>query len=301
MALSEKAKNALNEYKKNGGSYRKLATLLKVNASYISLALNGWGDYDLSNESKNEIEKKISDFFSSKQLKISSQYDEICEDSDIVPFRNTVVIIASVIKAIKQRALMKIVGKSGTGKTTAINALSKKLPQSIVITAFAGMNKKDLLESIAFKLGVMPKRTGISHLIEAIKDGLSGGNRVLIIDEANFISTVSLEQIRYLQDMTKTPIILVGTENLEKEIAKSHEQVATRIRNTHEALRVFGEDEVEMLFEKENIKIDKKTADKVWKRCKNLREVKYALDDLNEIYKGDIAKIDAVLPRSYYE
>ena len=43
---------------------------------------------------------------------------------------------------------------------------------------------------------------------------------------------------------------------------------------------------------------DEKTALKIWKRCKNLREVKYALDDLVEIYKGNISKIDEVLPRN---
>ncbi|MCZ6160257.1 hypothetical protein [Campylobacter ureolyticus] len=44
-----------------------------------------------------------------------------------MPFTNTIIIIASVIKTIKQRALLKIIGKSGTGKTTAIKAFKEYL------------------------------------------------------------------------------------------------------------------------------------------------------------------------------
>ncbi|PKZ28596.1 AAA family ATPase, partial [Campylobacter ureolyticus] len=158
--IDEATKQAYAEYEKNGGSFRKLGALLKMNQAYVSMAFNGWGDYDLSSESKDVAEKKIVDFFNSKRLDISNQYDEICKNDKILPFTNTIIIMASVIKAIKQRALLKIIGKSGTGKTTAIKALIKKLPQAILVTAYAGMSKKELLESIAEKIGAEPKRLG---------------------------------------------------------------------------------------------------------------------------------------------
>lgn len=295
--IDEATKQAYAEYEKNGGSFRKLGALLKMNQAYVSMAFNGWGDYVLSSEKKAAAEKKIVDFFNSKRLSITSQYDEICKNDDILPFTNTIIIMASVIKAIKQRALLKIIGKSGTGKTTAIKALIKKLPQAVLISSYAGMSKKELLENIAKKIKAQPERVGTAHLMSAIKDALKGSDKVIIIDEANFISTISLEQIRHIQDETNTPIILVGTENLQRQILNSHEQVITRIRNTHQPLKSFSENEVIMLFEKSKIEIDEKMATKIWKRCKNLREVKYALDDLVEIYKGNISKIDEVLPR----
>ncbi|WP_311337623.1 ATP-binding protein [Campylobacter ureolyticus] len=295
--IDEVTKQAYAEYEKNGGSFRKLGALLKMNQAYVSMAFNGWGDYALSSEKKAVAEKKIVDFFNSKRLSITSQYDEICKNDDILPFTNTIIIMASVIKAIKQRALLKIIGKSGTGKTTAIKALIKKLPQAVLISSYAGMSKKELLENIAKKIKAQPERVGTAHLMSAIKDALKGSDKVIIIDEANFISTISLEQIRHIQDETNTPIILVGTENLQRQILNSHEQVITRIRNTHQPLKSFSENEVIMLFEKSKIEIDEKMATKIWKRCKNLREVKYALDDLVEIYKGNISKIDEVLPR----
>lgn len=295
--IDEATKQAYAEYEKNGGSFRKLGALLKMNQAYVSMAFNGWGDYALSSEKKAVAEKKIVDFFNSKRLSITSQYDEICKNDDILPFTNTIIIMASVIKAIKQRALMKIIGKSGTGKTTAIKALIKKLPQAVLISSYAGMSKKELLENIAKKIKAQPERVGTAHLMSAIKDALKGSDKVIIIDEANFISTISLEQIRHIQDETNTPIILVGTENLQRQILNSHEQVITRIRNIHQPLKSFSENEVIMLFEKSKIEIDEKMATKIWKRCKNLREVKYALDDLVEIYKGNISKIDEVLPR----
>lgn len=285
-------------YKKSGGSYRKLGELLGLNHAYISMAVNNsWGEYKLSEDEKKRVENRIRDFFKSKQLKVLSKYDEICDRAEIIPFANTTIIMTSIIKAIKQRALLKIVGKSGTGKTTAVMALKEYIPHIVIVTAYAGMSKKELLDSICSALGVMPRARGQQHLMAEIVNYLGLNDKILIIDEANFLSKISLEQIRYIQDATRAPIVLVGTENLNLQIAQSHEQVATRIRGMHQELSQFGESEVSMLFEKSGIEIDSKAAANVWKRCTNLREVKYSLDDLVELYGGDIKELDKVLPR----
>lgn len=60
--IDEATKQAYAEYEKNGGSFRKLGALLKMNQAYVSMAFNDWGDYDLSSESKAVAEKKNSRF-----------------------------------------------------------------------------------------------------------------------------------------------------------------------------------------------------------------------------------------------
>ncbi|CUU88152.1 bacteriocin [Campylobacter hyointestinalis subsp. hyointestinalis] len=274
-------------YQKGGGSYRKLAALIgEKNHTYVTLAINGWGDYKLSSERKREIEEKVRAFFESQNLKIGSKYDQICERAGIIAFDNTINIIASVIKAIKQQALMKITAKSGTGKTTAVRALLLSIPQSVIVTAYDGMSKKELLEEIAVAVGAKSTLKTQQALMRAIKDQLSHTKKVLIIDEANFMSEKSLEQIRHIQDVSQTAIVLVGTERLDMQIARSHEQVESRVRACL-PLRAFGESEVMALFAKDGIKLDEKEASQIWKKCRNLREVKYLLDDLIEIYGGN--------------
>lgn len=289
-------KKQFEEYQKEGGSYRKLAEILgEKNHTYVTLAINGWGDYKLSDEKKVKIEEKIAAFFNSKQLKISSKYDEICTRSNIIPFNNTITIIASVVKAVRQKALMKITAKSGTGKTTALRAVNLVLPQSVMITAYDGISKKELLEELSDAIQAKPNSKSQQHLMRAIKEQLGKSGRVIIIDEANFLNEKSLEQLRHIQDCTDTPIVLAGTEKLDLQIAKSHEQVATRIRNPAKGLSLFGENEVIMLFEKSGISLSNDEAAFVWKKCRNLREVKYALDDLIEIYGGDKSKLKELL------
>lgn len=289
-------KTQFEEYQNSGGSYRKLAEILgEKNHTYVTLAINGWGDYKLSSERKAEVEEKIAAFFNSKQLKISSKYDEICEKADIIPFNNTITVIASVIKAVRQKALMKITAKSGTGKTTALRAVCAAMPQSVMITAYDGISKKEILEELAESIGAKPTSRSQQHLMKAIKEQLSKGGKVIVIDEANFLSEKSLEQIRHIQECALCPIVLAGTEALDLQIARSHEQVETRIRKPAHALSNFGENEVIMLFEKSGVMISNEEAAMVWKKCRNLREVKYALDDLLELYGGDTKKLKDVL------
>ncbi|WP_170000325.1 ATP-binding protein [Campylobacter sp. RM9328] len=288
-------KKQFETYQKSGGSYRKLAALIgEKNHTYVTLAINGWGEYKLSDERKSEIEDKVRSFFGSLNLKVGSKYDEICESAGIIPFNNTINIIASVIKAIKQGALMKITAKSGTGKTTAVRALLPAIPQCVLVTAYDGMSKKELLEEMCASLGAKSTLKTQQALMRAIKEHLSHTKKVLIIDEANFMSEKSLEQIRHIQDVSGAAIILVGTERLDLQIARSHEQVESRIRPSR-ALSAFGENEVAMLFERAGIDLDEKEAVAVWKKCRNLREVKYLLDDLIEIYGGDKSKLKELL------
>ncbi|WP_169767260.1 ATP-binding protein [Campylobacter curvus] len=283
-------------YQKEGGSYRKLAEMLGIKShTYVNLAINGWGDYKLSDEKKSEVEEMVANFFNSRQLKVSSKYDEICSKADILPFNNTIIVIASVIKAIRQRALMKISAKSGTGKTVALQAVMGVLPQSVMVTAYDGISKKELLEDIADIIEAKPLSRSSQHLMRAIKTQLAKSQRIIIIDEANFLGEKSLEQIRHIQDCTHAPIILAGTEKLDLQIARSHEQVATRIRNPSKKLSPFGGNEVIMLFEKYGITIGENDANAVWQKCKNLREVRYAIEDLIELYNGDASKLKEVL------
>ncbi|WP_169975128.1 ATP-binding protein [Campylobacter sp. RM16191] len=289
-------KEHYERYKNSGGSYRTLAAKLNIKShAYVQMAINGWGNFNLSEQSRRAVEEKIMNYFTSEQLKVGNKYDDMCAKANIIPFENTIIIMKNVVKTIRQGGLMGIVAKSGTGKTTAIKALALRYPQMEIITAYDGMSKKELLEEISEKIGADPASKSQQNLMKAIKKHLSKTRKVIVIDEANFMSTKSLEQVRHIQDETGAAIVLIGTEKLHEQIVGSHEQVESRIRKPSEKINLFGENEVAMLFEKAGVSLDEKEASAVWKKCQNLREVRYLLDDLIEIYGGDKSKLKELL------
>ncbi|MDD3344720.1 MAG: ATP-binding protein [Sulfurospirillaceae bacterium] len=292
-------------FKASGGSAGQIVRDTGLNAAYVSKALSGWGDYNLSANSKAKVEETIINYLESKvEIKESlntlkgefkkGKYSEICLNAGILEFTNTENIIATLIKSVKQKALTKICGKSGTGKTTAIEAFIKKYPQASMVTSYDGMNQVEFLEELSFAIGMKNVPKGKKSLMRCIKRELMSNKKIVIVDEANFLNESSLEQIRHIHDVCKIPIILVGTERLELIIARSHPQVENRIRASL-PIEPFNAIEVGMMTQSFGIELDDKQVIKLWKRCQNLREVKYWCEDFVEVYEGDAQNFEEAM------
>lgn len=265
----------------NGGTMSQLSRDIGENKTYISKALSGWGNYKLSKVRKMEIEEKIKNYLTSKVPQGINDYERLCQEAHILPFENTLNIFASFIKAIKQNALMSICAKSGTGKTTAINALLSKYPQVVRVTSYSGIRPKVVLEDIVYSLGVKKLPKSVTDLLREVKKELVKARRPIVIDEANWLNETSLEQLRHIYDVCEIPIILVGTEVLEYTIANSHEQVASRIRESL-PIKPFRADEVLNLAVYMRVECSYKEAEAVWKDRKTLRNVKFFFEDCLE-------------------
>lgn len=287
----------VRNFKAGGGSAGQISRDTGLNIAYVSKCLSGWGDYNLSDRKKKEVEEKIINYLESKDLIKEplktlkgefkgGKYSEICQNAGILEFSNTENIIATLIKSTKQKALTKICGKSGTGKTTAIKAFAKKYPQTCIVTSYDGMSQKEFLEELSLSIGIKNIPKNKKDLMRGIKKELGSNRKIIVIDESNFLNESSLEQIRHIHDETDTPMILVGTERLDLIIARSHPQVESRIRASL-PIEPFNVVEVGMMVESFELELDDKQITKLWKRCQNLREVKYWCEDFVEIYGGD--------------
>lgn len=285
-------------YKASGGSAGQISRDTGLNVAYVSKALSGWGDYNLSAAKRAEVEDKIKNYLESKvvfkeplnplktSLKTVSIYKDICENAGILEFLNTENIIATIIKSAKQKALTKICGKSGCGKTTAIKAVAKKYPHMSIVTSYDGMSQKEFLEELALAIGIKNIPKNKKDLMRCIKKELHSNKKIIVIDEANFLNESSLEQIRHIHDVCEIPMVLVGTERLDYIISRSHPQVETRIRSSL-PIEPFDVREVSMLCENFGISLQDKQLLRLWKQCQNLREVKYWCEDFVEVYNGD--------------
>ena len=155
--------------------------------------------------------------------------------------------IESLLYGIQQKeGFMVVAGDIGTGKTTICRAflerLNKNVKTAVIFNSF--LTEEELLESILRDFGFSSKGKTKKERIDALNKILiyfssHGKNAVLIIDEAQNLSTPVLEQIRMLSNLeTKKEkllqIILFGQLELDQKLRSTElKQLNQRIAVRH--------------------------------------------------------------------
>lgn len=143
-------------------------------------------------------------------------------------------VLASLTYAINEaKGFVFIIGDVGTGKTTLIHSLIKQLDPSVIVLNITNPRAtfKDILSSLARRLGIDSKESGVLELFEAIQHRLEmlndkgSGHAALIIDEAHLLSHDALENIRLISNIENEKrkliqIILVGQNELNAKLQK---------------------------------------------------------------------------------
>ncbi|MBW2615874.1 MAG: AAA family ATPase [Deltaproteobacteria bacterium] len=130
----------------------------------------------------------------------------------------------------ERKGFITITGGIGTGKTTLCRAFLSRLNAStksaLIFNSF--ISDRELLETInqEFGIGMNPSDKSKKDYVDALNDFLldtfsSGGNAVLLLDEAQNLSQTVLEQIRMLSNLETErekliQIVLVGQPELRE-------------------------------------------------------------------------------------
>ena len=170
--------------------------------------------------------------------------------------------LAALIYGIEERkGIILITGEVGTGKTTLCKTLLKKLPSqvrtSLILNPY--FSEVQLLRAIAEDFGLEIKKRSRLDIVEKLNSflvniSLSGENAVLIIDEAQNLTSRQLEQIRLLSNLETAKdkllqIILVGQPELKEKLGKFNlRQIRQRIFVKHD-ISPLKEEEVKEYVE----------------------------------------------------
>ena len=137
---------------------------------------------------------------------------------------------AHLMYGIRHRSgFVMVSGEIGTGKTTICRSLLKQLDPDIDVALVFNpyLSPQELLKCITKEFGIQSSSTSILDMIDELNAYLleraaEGKNCVLIIDEAQNLSTEILEQIRLLSNLETEKekllqIILIGQPELARK------------------------------------------------------------------------------------
>lgn len=190
--------------------------------------------------------KKIEDFIKNYALKnesgIATGTTHTTRDLTMAHFLVDEVIVAECMGC--------ILGKAGSGKTTAMKAYVESHPEAIFIEITPCITVKELLGEILAGLGLRDITGSNNQLMKIIITHFKRSERVLIIDEAENLTTKSLETIRRIYDFSAVPTVLVGTFALLNNLKGRGGdllQLYSRINEKYE-MNGFGDEDRNALF-----------------------------------------------------
>ncbi|BCZ18075.1 hypothetical protein NHP190003_13570 [Helicobacter sp. NHP19-003] len=186
-----------------------------VNKSPALLSSFLRGNYKHSTDA---LEEDLRGFM--RSYKKSAQERAKLNDLGILELENLKNAHFVISQAVICKKSALIFGSAGSGKSESLKAFARKNPQTILVEVVPQVNTKDFLMGLGERLAVDDPRgsKNIAGLILSLSKKLSERDTILMIDEAEHLSTASLEALRRLHDFTQTPIILCGTPQLLKNL-----------------------------------------------------------------------------------
>lgn len=121
----------------------------------------------------------------------------------------------------------------GCGKSVACRYFQLTRANVFVITASPAISAvNDVLQAILAALGEAGQRGSSAALSQKVRQKLRGAKALLILDEAQHVSKLTLEELRAIADETGVGLALVGDDTLPGNL-KSHAQLHSRIGVSH--------------------------------------------------------------------
>lgn len=197
-------KEQLQHYMQQSGmSQNQVAKAIGKSASVVSQYLKGIYQGNTA-EIDNAVQRLIGRH---KEKVVERKFDSQFVMTEAAERCLDVIHIAHV-----EHEISVVYGAAGLGKTQALKQYVRENPETIFVEVEPSCSPKVLLRLLCQKLG--QNDTGLNHeLFERIISKL-GADNLIIIDEAELLSTKSLEYIRRIHDLTQCGVVLAGMPRL---------------------------------------------------------------------------------------
>jgi len=112
-----------------------------------------------------------------------------------------------------------IYGESGNGKTRAIVRYAAIRPNVFVCTAApSDRTLYPFLKRLARAVRVSNPGTGPAEITDSIIDKVAPARGLIVVDEADWLDIVPIEQLRYIHDRTGIGVVLAGNDEVYAQL-----------------------------------------------------------------------------------
>ena len=150
-----------------------------------------------------------------------------------------------------------VYGPPGIGKTATIKHYVQKTPTAIFFTASPNIaNGQAVMNEILDIIGKNAK--GKQAKENAIKKALNDSNRMIIVDEAHFLTVNGLETLRIIHDATKCPVVLIGNPKIMEMITERNKTITGQFFSRAVRISLDGKvsmDEVERIVNQNGVNL----------------------------------------------
>ncbi|SFB88113.1 hypothetical protein SAMN02745150_01166 [Brevinema andersonii] len=181
------------------------------------------------NASYNDILSRCEDVINRREekRKLLFQAPEFIENS----ITKKVAYALSNATSVHIPRITVLYGESGIGKTKSLEEFIKYHPTAVLVKIRPDFIVSSILREIAEPMGVSVQGSNY-EITNRIINKLKSTGRVLIFDEAEYLSARSLDIIRRIHDEAQNPVVLVGMPKLYHNLValrNGFEQIANRM------------------------------------------------------------------------
>ncbi len=243
--MIEDARRALVDFmEKSRKTQRQIAKETDLSTTVISQFLSG--SYPGDNT---EVAKIIDQYLTIGKERLNN----VSTSSFYPDLYNTREVLFACNYAHRRNDVALVSGHAGAGKTTALNHYANTNTGVILITADAMTTTSTAILGLVCKsLGrQVPGRR--AALMNTLVGQLADTNRLLIVDEADFLTFDALQAVRTLNDLAHIGIVFSGNDRLYSQMRSGRrspefEQLRTRIFVRKKVFNEYTVEEMEAIF-----------------------------------------------------
>lgn len=209
-----------------------------------------------------KIERSLEDFFRrrSEEKKAAATTRPYLPSNKYVPTSISQSVYDTIEYCQLHRCVGVVHGDAGIGKTTAAEKFAMDHPDSTIFFTMSpsSASLNGVCKKLAKELQV-PTRGNRQDMMDAVRERLSGTDKVIIVDEAQFLNLLAIEELRSLADKGTAPgvpgngVVFIGNSVVyDRILGRADAEFAqlfsrARMPNRYSASK-FTLDDIQLMF-----------------------------------------------------
>ena len=258
----------------SGRSVNRIAGMLGRSAAAVSQYANKIYPADVT-----EFEKDIASL-----LRREEDLDFVTRPAAFCKTRPAILIWEVLQYCDEHQKMGVALAPSGTGKSETVNEYKRQNRQAILVVAnITTCTKGPVIRMIADKTGGRPRKNTIADTLNAIIERIKDSRRLIIIDDAHFLTWEAFEAVRKIHDCAKVGVVYAGQERLYDQMkgktntAYLFDQIYSRIAIKRDHFRIEKQD-VNMIVGSVCPGIDKDCVDYLFTKARGKGRLRVAVD-----------------------